>query len=104
MSTNLTPECLLRFMGALEQAAGRQRQTRWGPRTLDLDLLWYDNLCLLQADLILPHPRYGERRFVVEPWLEIWPDGIVGTTPLANCLPEVTQQPMVRVEGPEWAE
>lgn len=58
---------LLQLCLAVELEAGRQRQEHWGPRTLDLDLLLYAQLVCNFADLILPHPRLHQRRFVLEP-------------------------------------
>lgn len=72
--TELPPEVLLDALFAIEQACGRVRETRWGPRTLDLDLLAYGSLRLDEPHLALPHPRVRERRFVLQPWAEIAPD------------------------------
>jgi 2-amino-4-hydroxy-6-hydroxymethyldihydropteridine diphosphokinase len=59
---------------SIEDQFGRVRQERWGPRTLDLDLLLYGDRVLETADLILPHPRMAERAFVLLPLAEIAPD------------------------------
>lgn len=67
VETDLPPHALLRRLQALETAAGRVRDIRWGPRVLDLDLLLADDLVLDSPDLILPHPRLAERRFVLVP-------------------------------------
>ncbi|MBT8447594.1 MAG: 2-amino-4-hydroxy-6-hydroxymethyldihydropteridine diphosphokinase [Gammaproteobacteria bacterium] len=67
MATDLEPLALLDTLQAIEQAAGRERTTRWGPRTLDLDLLLYGRLSLSQERLQLPHPRMAERDFVLKP-------------------------------------
>jgi len=58
---------LLRRLQALELQFGRVRQERWGPRTLDLDLLWWGGLQLQSPELVLPHPRWRERPFVLAP-------------------------------------
>ena len=58
---------LLRRLQALESQFGRVRQERWGPRTLDLDLLWWGTLQLQDSELELPHPRWTERAFVLAP-------------------------------------
>jgi len=57
----------LRRLQALESQFGRVRQERWGPRTLDLDLLWWGDLTLQTPELELPHPRWAERAFVLAP-------------------------------------
>jgi 2-amino-4-hydroxy-6-hydroxymethyldihydropteridine diphosphokinase len=67
VTTNLSPLSLLRQLLALEQQLGRVRQIRWGPRTIDLDLLLYDNVRMDQEELTLPHPRMMERSFVLVP-------------------------------------
>ncbi|KRE45286.1 2-amino-4-hydroxy-6-hydroxymethyldihydropteridine diphosphokinase [Paenibacillus sp. Soil522] len=65
--TGLPPLLLLRQLLSFEQQLGRVRQIRWGPRTIDLDLLLYDNVRIDQEELILPHPRMMERAFVLVP-------------------------------------
>lgn len=72
--TDLTPNELLSALQQLEQQHGRVRYERWGPRTLDLDLLLYDDWLLDSAHLILPHPRLHLRAFVVQPLYEIAPE------------------------------
>lgn len=75
LTTTLTPHDLLRHLQRLETQLGRVRATEvhWGPRTIDLDLLLYDDLILNDPRLIIPHPRLHERRFVLEPLAEIAP-------------------------------
>lgn len=75
VETQLAPEALLRVLHALERAAGRRRaaELRWGPRTLDLDLLLYGQRVVATPTLTLPHPRLHERRFVLEPLAELAP-------------------------------
>lgn len=65
--TKLSPILLLRQLLAFEQQLGRVRQLRWGPRTIDLDLLLYNNVRMDQEELTLPHPRMMERSFVLVP-------------------------------------
>lgn len=69
--TCLAPEALLEGLLRIEQQAGRRRTVRWGPRCLDLDLLLYEDWVLASERLKVPHPRLGERRFVLEPLAEI---------------------------------
>jgi 2-amino-4-hydroxy-6-hydroxymethyldihydropteridine diphosphokinase len=73
LETRLSPDALLQRLLAVEQAFGRLRSVRNGPRTLDLDLLMVDDLVLSTATLVLPHPRMAERRFVLAPLAEIAP-------------------------------
>jgi 2-amino-4-hydroxy-6-hydroxymethyldihydropteridine diphosphokinase len=69
----LAPADLLMEMQRIELEAGRERIEHWGPRTLDLDLINAGNLVIESESLTLPHPRAHERRFVLDPWLEIDP-------------------------------
>jgi 2-amino-4-hydroxy-6-hydroxymethyldihydropteridine diphosphokinase len=77
VETELSPRALLDLAHELEDTAGRRRDVRWGPRTLDIDLLLYGDEVVQDADLVIPHPRLHERRFVLEPLAEIAPDWIV---------------------------
>lgn len=70
----LTPLELLAICQRIESAAGRVRDVRWGPRTLDVDVLWIDGIELGEPDLTVPHPRMFERRFVLAPLSELAPD------------------------------
>jgi 2-amino-4-hydroxy-6-hydroxymethyldihydropteridine diphosphokinase len=74
LSTTDTPRALLERCQALESAAGRVRTVRWGPRTLDADVLWVEGWQVDEEDLIVPHPRLWERRFVVQPLADLAPD------------------------------
>jgi 2-amino-4-hydroxy-6-hydroxymethyldihydropteridine diphosphokinase len=77
VETELSARALLELAHDLEDAAGRQRDVRWGPRPLDIDLLLYGDEVVADADLAIPHPRLHERDFVLEPLAEIAPDWIV---------------------------
>ena len=68
------PHRLLERCHELEDAAQRVRTVRWGPRTLDADVLWVDDTDVDEADLTVPHPHLWERRFVLEPLSELAPD------------------------------
>lgn len=75
VATSLPARALLDALLAVELEHGRRRDgTRWGPRTLDLDLLVYDDVQLAEPGLILPHPRIAERAFVLLPLAEMAPD------------------------------
>lgn len=87
LETRLDPLALLDRLQAIEQAHNRVRKTHWGPRTLDLDLLLYDDRVIDQPRLQVPHPRLAERSFVLYPLAELnprltLPDG----TPLQRLL------------------
>ena len=74
IETDLTPRQLLGVCHRLESAAGRQREERWGPRTLDVDILLIGDLVVDEPDLQIPHPRMWSRRFVVAPLLDVAPE------------------------------
>ncbi len=76
LKVQLVPQALLETLLAIEDKFGRVRQERWGARTLDLDLLLYDDLIVNQPNLQIPHPRMYERAFVLVPLAEIAPDWI----------------------------
>lgn len=73
LETSLAPERLLDWLQDLEDAAGRTREQRWGPRVLDLDLLYVDGARRRTTRLTLPHPQIAHRAFVLVPWAEIAP-------------------------------
>lgn len=70
----LPPEGLLELALSLERERGRIRRERWGPRPLDIDLLFFGALQVDRPDLVIPHPRLAERRFVLAPLAELVPD------------------------------
>ena len=74
LDTDLDPHALLGVCHRIESAAGRVRDVRWGPRTLDVDILWIDGITVDTPDLQVPHPRMMERRFVLEPLADLDPD------------------------------
>jgi 2-amino-4-hydroxy-6-hydroxymethyldihydropteridine diphosphokinase len=79
LSTSLPPEELLSLLHAIEHEFGRRRTGRWGPRTLDLDLLAYDELVSNRPELTLPHPHCWYRRFVLDPWCDVAPNYVLPT-------------------------
>jgi 2-amino-4-hydroxy-6-hydroxymethyldihydropteridine diphosphokinase len=74
LDTDLGARDLLDRARQLEHAAGRTRDVRWGPRTLDVDVLLVGDEVVHDGDLVVPHPRMWERRFVLEPLAELAPD------------------------------
>lgn len=72
--TNLPPSSLLDRLKRLERRLGRTETFRWGPRLIDMDILFYDDLILDTPGLVIPHPRVQERAFVLVPLAEIAPD------------------------------
>jgi len=92
VSTALSARDLLQALQDIELAHGRQRPYRNAPRTLDLDVLCYDDLRQDDPRLILPHPRMHLRAFVLRPLLDIAPDMILHNKPIAQWLADCTDQ------------
>jgi len=97
LRTGLAPLALLDALQAIELAAGRERPYRNAPRTLDLDLLIHGDEQLVSERLTLPHPRIGERAFVLLPLAELAPERVA-----SEQLKAVEDQRIERVEGPQW--
>jgi len=74
LETGLGPHELLGLCHRLESAADRVRIIRWGPRTLDVDIVWMDGVTMAEPDLEIPHPRMRARRFVMAPLADLAPD------------------------------
>jgi 2-amino-4-hydroxy-6-hydroxymethyldihydropteridine diphosphokinase len=88
VETALSPRALLARALEVEAALGRDRakERRWGPRTIDIDLIAYDDITMDDPDLTLPHPRALERAFVLAPLAEIAPDRMIAGTKVADAL------------------
>lgn len=107
VETALTPSELLDLAHSIEAAAGRERLVRWGPRTLDVDIIAFDDMVSDDPVLTLPHPRAHARAFVLMPWLDADPDAVLPERgPVAALLDAVDttgvrklEQPVLR--GPE---
>ena len=74
LETKRSPQQLLETCRSLEAVAGRVRDVHWGPRTLDVDVIWIDGVTVTDDDLQVPHPRFRERPFVLAPLAELAPD------------------------------
>jgi 2-amino-4-hydroxy-6-hydroxymethyldihydropteridine diphosphokinase len=92
IETDLDPHALLFTLHRIEQKFGRDRvnERRWGPRTLDLDLIAYDDVTIDQPELTLPHPRLFERAFVLAPLAEIVPDRVIAGRSIASALAQLS--------------
>ncbi|MRX44378.1 2-amino-4-hydroxy-6-hydroxymethyldihydropteridine diphosphokinase [Agromyces kandeliae] len=93
VETRLGPHALLDLLQRVEAEHGRTRETRWGDRTLDLDLIDVRGVRLADERLELPHPRAWERAFVLQPWLDVEPDAeIAGRGAVAALRAEATDE------------
>jgi len=99
IETDLDPHALLFVMQKVEQKFGRTRdkERQWGPRTLDLDMIAYDDVSMQKPDLTLPHPRLFERAFVLVPLAEIAPDRVISGIRVRDGLASVSAQGIERL-------
>jgi 2-amino-4-hydroxy-6-hydroxymethyldihydropteridine diphosphokinase len=99
IETSLDPHALLFTLQKVERKFGRERarERRFGPRTLDLDLLAYDDVILQKPELTLPHPRLFERAFVLVPLAEIAPGRVIAGRSVASALAELSTEGIERL-------
>jgi 2-amino-4-hydroxy-6-hydroxymethyldihydropteridine diphosphokinase len=99
VATELPPRALFARAQEVERAFGRDRskEQRWGPRTIDIDLLAYDDLSLADADLTLPHPRLFERAFVLVPLAEIVPERVIAGVRVRDALARLDRSGIERL-------
>jgi 2-amino-4-hydroxy-6-hydroxymethyldihydropteridine diphosphokinase len=97
--TRLQPRALIAAFHRIEKSLGRERtkEVRYGPRTIDLDLLTYDDLKLAEPGLEIPHPRLLERAFVLAPLAEIAPDLMIKGTKVRDALAKLGSAGVVRL-------
>jgi len=96
--TTLEPRALLACAQRVETALGRARQVRWGPRTVDVDVLLYGDRVVCEPDLEIPHPRLRQRAFVLVPLFEVAPDLVLPDgTPLRDLVAAVADQEVRRL-------
>lgn len=91
------PTTWLQRAHAAEAAAGRTRHVRWGPRTLDVDVVAVDDRTSTDPELTLPHPRAADRAFVLVPWLVVDPDAVLSGRPLAARVADLPADERVAV-------
>jgi 2-amino-4-hydroxy-6-hydroxymethyldihydropteridine diphosphokinase len=101
VSTSLAPRALLERAQAVERLFGRKRESgqRFGPRTLDIDLIAYDEVTLNEPDLVLPHPRLFERAFVLVPLAEIVPERLIAGIRIADAAQSAQKAGIERLPG-----
>ncbi|RMI03740.1 2-amino-4-hydroxy-6-hydroxymethyldihydropteridine diphosphokinase, partial [Cellulomonas triticagri] len=103
--TTLSPRDLLRATAEVERRHGRERTVRWGPRTLDVDIIVYGQVSAVTDDLELPHPRAHQRAFVLQPWAQVQPDAVLhglGGGPVAALAATAPDREGVRWLALDW--
>jgi 2-amino-4-hydroxy-6-hydroxymethyldihydropteridine diphosphokinase len=101
IDSDQSPLEILSQLQGIEAAAGRTRHERFGPRTLDLDLVAVEGVTWAGSELELPHPRSHQRRFVIDPLVEVWPDAPLSGGPARSLLRTVRGQEVHRL-AEEW--
>lgn len=90
VETTLEPRALLAALGDIERSQGRTREERWGDRTIDIDIVAWNELSIETDELTIPHPRAAMRSFVLAPWLEVDAEAVLAGIPVADL---VTDRP-----------
>jgi 2-amino-4-hydroxy-6-hydroxymethyldihydropteridine diphosphokinase len=103
LETDVTPKSLLAILREIERSLGRDEENRSGPRTIDLDILFYGQRIINEPDLVVPHPRMHQRRFVLMPLSELDPLFLHPSLrrTCSQLLAEVGKQPEVRLLFPQ---
>lgn len=96
IETSLSADDLLALCLEIERESGRERRERWGPRTLDIDILTYGGETIDRPGLQVPHPRIAERAFVLAPLAEIAPDILIGKHNVARLLAAIASDDVSR--------
>ena len=104
LDTTSEPHDLLVSLHQIEADHGREREVRWGPRTLDLDIVTSDGSPIRTSDLEIPHPRAAERLFVLEPLCDVWPEAVVGTGLNAAAARALVSDQGVALLSARWLE
>ena len=102
IETRLAPHALLAALKEIESDVGRTPGLRWGPRSIDLDILFYDDVTLHDAALTIPHKNLFERAFVLAPLAEIAGDRVIAGRRVADALAAMDIAGLERVSAPEW--
>ncbi|WP_104159957.1 2-amino-4-hydroxy-6-hydroxymethyldihydropteridine diphosphokinase [Arthrobacter sp. ZGTC212] len=97
VETDLAPHDLLAHCQAVENAHHRVREVRWGPRTLDVDIITYGDTVLDDETLTLPHPRASTRAFVLQPWAWMDPEAVLSGTPVAELAAKAEDLPGLEI-------
>ncbi|MPZ51999.1 MAG: 2-amino-4-hydroxy-6-hydroxymethyldihydropteridine diphosphokinase [Acidimicrobiia bacterium] len=104
VETDHPPQRVLGALQKLEMRHHRTRDIRWGPRTLDLDIIATDEGPLRTPDLVVPHVRAHKRRFVLKPLREVWPEVLLADGKQAALNRELPDQPLTLVDRNWWSE
>jgi 2-amino-4-hydroxy-6-hydroxymethyldihydropteridine diphosphokinase len=102
IDTSLPPRMLLNAILDVERDLGRERTERWGPRTIDIDILLYGSVDIDEPFLHIPHPRLTERAFALKPLIDVMPDAAISGRSATEWLALVDSTGVHRVAEPGW--
>jgi 2-amino-4-hydroxy-6-hydroxymethyldihydropteridine diphosphokinase len=102
IETSLSARGLLEAVLSVERQLGRERSERWGPRTVDIDILLFGDEAIDEPGLHVPHPRLTERAFALAPLVDVMPDARLSGRRAADWLNEADRAGMERVAEPGW--
>jgi len=102
IDTSLVPRDLLEAVLAVERELGRDRTERWGPRTIDIDILLYGEIAVDEQGLTVPHPRLAERIFALAPLVDVAPEARIGAQPAAAILQALDRTGLVQLKTDWW--
>ena len=102
IETSLQPRALLNAILDVERYLGRERIERWGPRTIDIDILLYGSVEIDEPFLHIPHPRLTERAFALKPLIDVMPDAMIGGRPAKDWLALADSSGMRRIGEKGW--
>ena len=102
IATRLPPMALLMAVLKVEKELGRERMERWGPRTIDIDILLYGTSAVDEPGLRIPHPRLTQRAFALAPLVDVMPDARIEGRPATEWLAESDRAGMQRLAEPGW--
>ena len=102
VETSLTPRGLLDAVLGVERQLGRERRERWGPRTIDMDILLFGDEAIDGPGLHIPHPYLTERAFALAPLVDVMPEAALSGRRAADWLAVADRAGMIRLAGPDW--
>ncbi len=102
IDTSLAPKVLLEAVLAVERDLGRDRTERWGPRTIDIDILLYGDISVEEQGLTIPHPRLAERIFALAPLVDVAPAAHIDGKPAAAILQALDRTGLVQLKRDWW--